>query len=129
MCGDESGFSMLMGVFSVVQMKLPIKSSSLTNSVLGFVAMEMKAGSYLTDNLPNCTAPISRGSPKYAALPVFAWKSRRRGRATLYSARFPRDGPVLVDVVVAKKELAIPPPNQNWNKRKEKQPVHATRHY
>ncbi len=49
MCGD-GGFSMLMGDFlSVVQMKLPIKIVVFNNSVLGFVAMEMKAGGYLTD--------------------------------------------------------------------------------
>ncbi|WP_242412667.1 thiamine pyrophosphate-dependent enzyme, partial [Salmonella enterica] len=33
----------------VVQMKLPIKIVVFNNSVLGFVAMEMKAGGYLTD--------------------------------------------------------------------------------
>ncbi len=49
MCGD-GGFSMLMGDFlSVVQMKLPVKIIVFNNSVLGFVAMEMKAGGYLTD--------------------------------------------------------------------------------
>jgi pyruvate dehydrogenase (quinone) len=49
MCGD-GGFSMLMGDFlSVVQMKLPVKIVIFNNSVLGFVAMEMKAGGYLTD--------------------------------------------------------------------------------
>lgn len=49
MCGD-GGFSMLMGDFlSVVQMKLPVKIVVFNNSVLGFVAMEMKAGGYLTD--------------------------------------------------------------------------------
>jgi pyruvate dehydrogenase (quinone) len=41
---------MLMGDFlSVVQMKLPLKIVVFNNSVLGFVAMEMKAGGYLTD--------------------------------------------------------------------------------
>ncbi len=61
MCGD-GGFSMLMGDFlSVVQMKLPVKIIVFNNSVLGFVAMEMKAGGYLTDgtelhdtNFANC---------------------------------------------------------------------------
>ena len=49
MCGD-GGFSMLMGDFlSLAQMKLPVKIVIFNNSVLGFVAMEMKAGGYLTD--------------------------------------------------------------------------------
>jgi pyruvate dehydrogenase (quinone) len=40
---------MLMGDFlSLAQMKLPVKII-INNSVLGFVAMEMKAGGYLTD--------------------------------------------------------------------------------
>jgi pyruvate dehydrogenase (quinone) len=43
MCGD-GGFSMLMGIFSLAQMKLPVKIVIFNNSVLGFVAMEMKAG-------------------------------------------------------------------------------------
>jgi pyruvate dehydrogenase (quinone) len=44
MCGD-GGFSMLMGDFlSLAQMKLPVKIVIFNNSVLGFVAMEMKAG-------------------------------------------------------------------------------------
>ncbi len=48
-CGD-GGFSMLMGDFlSLAQMKLPVKIVIFNNSVLGFVAMEMKAGGYLTD--------------------------------------------------------------------------------
>ncbi|XNM56032.1 thiamine pyrophosphate-dependent enzyme [Escherichia coli] len=49
-CAAMAVFSMLMGDFlSVVQMKLPVKIIVFNNSVLGFVAMEMKAGGYLTD--------------------------------------------------------------------------------
>ncbi len=69
MCGD-GGFSMLMGDFlSVVQMKLPVKIVVFNNSVLGFVAMEMKAGGYLTDGteLHDTTLPAL---PKRAALRV-----------------------------------------------------------
>lgn len=44
MCGD-GGFTMLMGDFiSLAQMNLPVKVVIFNNSVLGFVAMEMKAG-------------------------------------------------------------------------------------
>ncbi|MFV8757244.1 ubiquinone-dependent pyruvate dehydrogenase, partial [Yersinia enterocolitica] len=49
LCGD-GGFTMLMGDFlTLAQLKLPVKIVVFNNSVLGFVAMEMKAGGYLTD--------------------------------------------------------------------------------
>lgn len=107
LCGD-GGFTMLMGDFlSLAQMKLPVKIVIFNNSVLGFVAMEMKAGGYLTDgtDLQNPDfAAIARAAgikglrvEKSAALP-----------AALTEA-FDHDGPVVVDVVTAKEELAMPP--------------------
>ncbi len=106
MCGD-GGFSMLMGDFlSVVQMKLPVKIIVFNNSVLGFVAMEMKAGGYLTDGTelrhqlcPNCRSLRHYGYPRGKASEIDEALQRA----------FSIDGPVLVDVVVAKEELAIPP--------------------
>lgn len=107
LCGD-GGFTMLMGDFvSLAQMKLPVEIVIFNNSVLGFVAMEMKAGGYLTDGTdqqnPNF-ATIARAAgikglrvEKSAALP-----------AALTEA-FDHDGPVVVDVVTAKEELAMPP--------------------
>lgn len=107
LCGD-GGFTMLMGDFlSMAQMNLPVKIVIFNNSVLGFVAMEMKAGGYLTDgtDLKNPDfAAIARASgikgirvEKSADLP-----------AALQEA-FATDGPVVVDVVTAKEELAMPP--------------------
>lgn len=73
MCGD-GGFSMLMGDFlSVVQMKLPVKIIVFNNSVLGFVAMEMKAGGYLTDGTELHDTNFARIA-EGAELRVFAWK-------------------------------------------------------
>ncbi len=49
LCGD-GGLSMLMGdLLSIAQHQLPVKLVIFNNSVLGFVAMEMKAGGYLTN--------------------------------------------------------------------------------
>ncbi|STG53994.1 pyruvate oxidase [Escherichia coli] len=77
------------------------------NSVLGFVAMEMKAGGYLTDgtelhdtNLcPHCRSVRNYGYSRGKSSEVDEALQRA----------FSIDGPVLVDVVVAKEELAIPP--------------------
>ncbi len=107
MCGD-GGFSMLMGDFlSLAQMKLPVKIVIFNNSVLGFVAMEMKAGA-ISPTVRSSTIPTSPASPRPAVSKVYALKKASEVDEALQTA-FRTDGPVLVDVVVAKEELAIPP--------------------
>jgi pyruvate dehydrogenase (quinone) len=107
MCGD-GGFSMLMGDFlSVAQLKLPVKLVIFNNSVLGFVAMEMKAGGYLTDG-------TELENPNFADIAAACGvKGIRVERASDLDAALQEalahDGPVLVDVVTAKEELAMPP--------------------
>jgi len=107
LCGD-GGFSMLMGDFlSLVQLKLPVKIIVFNNSVLGFVAMEMKAGGYLTDG-------TELHNPNFAAIAeACGVKAFRVEKASdLDSAlqqALAHDGPALVDVVTAKEELAMPP--------------------
>lgn len=107
LCGD-GGFSMLMGDFlSVVQMRLPIKIVVFNNSVLGFVAMEMKAGGYLTDGTDLHDTNFANIANACGITGI-----RVEDPAELDNAlqrAFSIDGPVLVDVVVAKDELAIPP--------------------
>ena len=78
MCGD-GGFSMLMGDFlSLAQMKLPVKIVIFNNSVLGFVAMEMKAGA-ISPTVRSSTIPTSPASPRPAVSKVYALKSLRGG--------------------------------------------------
>jgi pyruvate dehydrogenase (quinone) len=107
MCGD-GGFSMLMGDFiTVAQLKLPVKLVVFNNSVLGFVAMEMKAGGYLTDG-------TDLENPDFAAIAGACGVKgiRVEHAADLDSAiqeAFAHDGPVLLDVITAKEELAMPP--------------------
>lgn len=107
LCGD-GGFTMLMGDFlTLAQQKLPVKIVIFNNSVLGFVAMEMKAGGYLTDG-------TDLHNPDFAAIANAAGiKGIRVEKASeLNSAlaeAFAHDGPVVVDVVTAKQELAMPP--------------------
>ncbi|MFU9137752.1 ubiquinone-dependent pyruvate dehydrogenase [Erwinia tasmaniensis] len=107
MCGD-GGFSMLMGDFlTVAQLKLPVKLVIFNNSVLGFVAMEMKAGGYLTDG-------TSLENPDFAAIAqACGVKGIRVERASDLDGAIQEamafDGPVLLDVITAKEELAMPP--------------------
>ncbi|MBF6635645.1 ubiquinone-dependent pyruvate dehydrogenase [Rouxiella silvae] len=107
MCGD-GGFAMLMGDFlSIAQHKLPIKLVIFNNSVLGFVAMEMKAGGYLTDG-------TELKNPDFAAIAeATGIKGIRVEKASDVDAAlqeaFAHDGPVLIDVITAKEELAMPP--------------------
>ncbi|AXU95758.1 MAG TPA: ubiquinone-dependent pyruvate dehydrogenase [Erwinia persicina] len=107
LCGD-GGFSMLMGDFlSLAQLKLPVKIVVFNNSVLGFVAMEMKSGGYLTDG-------TDLENPNFAAIAnACGVKGIRVEQASLLDdalqEALAHDGPVLVDVVTAKEELAMPP--------------------
>jgi len=107
MCGD-GGFSMLMGDFiSVAQLKLQVKLVVFNNSVLGFVAMEMKAGGYLTDG-------TDLQNPDFAAIAAACGvKGIRVEKASdldgAIQEAFAHDGPVLLDVITAKEELAMPP--------------------
>ncbi|EHD19822.1 MULTISPECIES: ubiquinone-dependent pyruvate dehydrogenase [Brenneria] len=104
----DGGFSMLMGDFlSVAQLKLPVKIVVFNNSVLGFVAMEMKAGGYLTDG-------TELKNPDFAAIAnACGVKGIRVEKASELNAAleeaFAFDGPVLLDVITATEELAMPP--------------------
>ena len=107
MCGD-GGFSMLMGDFlSIVQMKLPIKIVVFNNSVLGFVAMEMKAGGYLTDGTDLQATNFANIANACGITGIRVEQAADLDNALQRALSI--DGPVLVDVVVAKDELAIPP--------------------
>jgi pyruvate dehydrogenase (quinone) len=107
MCGD-GGFSMLMGDFlSIAQHKLPIKLVIFNNSSLGFVAMEMKSGGYLTDG-------TELNNPDFAAIAeATGIKGIRVEKASQVDAAlqeaFAHDGPVLIDVITNTEELAMPP--------------------
>jgi pyruvate dehydrogenase (quinone) len=75
--------------------------------VLGFVAMEMKAGGYLTDG-------TDLENPDFAAIATACGiKGIRVEKASeldgALQQAFAHDGPVLVDVITAKEELSMPP--------------------
>ncbi|MFP1730881.1 ubiquinone-dependent pyruvate dehydrogenase [Lonsdalea quercina] len=104
----DGGFTMLMGDFlSVAQLKLPVKIVVFNNSALGFVAMEMKAGGFLTDG-------TELHNPNFAEIAnACGVKGLRVEKASELDAAleeaFAHDGPVLLDVVTATDELVMPP--------------------
>lgn len=107
MSGD-GGFAMMMGEFlSLTQLGLPVKIVLLNNGTLGFVEMEMKANGFLDTGCelinPNFAAMANAIGVKGIRV-----EHPNDLRAALTEA-FAHKGPVLVDVVSARQELAMPP--------------------
>ncbi len=104
----DGGFAMLMGDFlTLSQQNLPVKVVIFNNSVLGFVALEMKASGFLE-------AGTALKNPDFAAMAAAAGICGRRvedpGDLTEAVAEFlSHDGPALLDVVTNTEELAMPP--------------------
>jgi pyruvate dehydrogenase (quinone) len=107
MSGD-GGFAMLMGDFlTLVQQNLPVKVVVFNNSVLGFVAMEMKASGFLETG-------TELKNPDFAAVARAAGVHgvRVEDPAELDGAIreiLAHPGPALLDVVTNTQELSMPP--------------------
>jgi pyruvate dehydrogenase (quinone) len=107
LCGD-GGFTMLMGDFlSLVQLGLPVKVVVFNNSALGFVEMEQKATGVLNFG-------TGFQNPNFAAMAeaVGVRGIRLEDAADVepgIKEALAHDGPVLVDAVVNRQELAMPP--------------------
>jgi len=104
----DGGFSMLMGdVLSLKQHKLPVKVIIFKNESLAFVELEMKASGFLnfaTDlNSPNF-AKIAEGA---GALGLTAETPDQVEPMIAQALKY--DGPAVVEVLVARQELAMPP--------------------
>ncbi|RYZ43394.1 MAG: ubiquinone-dependent pyruvate dehydrogenase [Myxococcaceae bacterium] len=104
----DGGFTMLMGDFiSLVQLELPIKVVVFNNSSLGFVAMEQQVGGMLD-------VGTSLRNPDFAKLAEAVGIKGLRVEdpgdvdAAVQQA-LATPGPVLVDAVVSKAELVMPP--------------------
>ncbi|PSJ40842.1 ubiquinone-dependent pyruvate dehydrogenase [Allosphingosinicella deserti] len=104
----DGGFAMLMGDFlTLVQHDLPVKVIVFNNGTLGFVEMEMKAAGLLETG-------VSLRNPDFAAMAraVGIHGVRVEKPAELPAAVaniLASPGPALLDVVVARQELAMPP--------------------
>jgi pyruvate dehydrogenase (quinone) len=104
----DGGFQMLMGDFlSLVQLGLPVKVVVFSNSALGFIELEQKS----TGFLPFGT---EFKNPNFAAMAeAVGVRGLRLEKPeevdTGIEAALSHNGPVLVDAVVNRTELAMPP--------------------
>jgi thiamine pyrophosphate-dependent acetolactate synthase large subunit-like protein len=107
LCGD-GGFAMLMGDFlTLTQHKLPVKIVVFNNGTLGFVELEQKSTGFLDFG-------VSLQNPNFAAMAeavgIRGIRVEDAGKVNeAIEAALAHDGPVLVDAVVNRTELAMPP--------------------
>ena len=107
MSGD-GGLSMLLGeLLTLRQLKLPVKVIVFNNSSLGFVELEMKA-SGLLDFATDLVNPNFAQLAESAGILGLRVEKPEEVRPALKTA-LAHDGPVLVDVLVNRQELSMPP--------------------
>jgi pyruvate dehydrogenase (quinone) len=104
----DGGFAMLMGDFlSLVQLGLPVKVVVFNNGALGFIELEQKSTGFLATG-------TELQNPNFAAMAeavgVRGIRIEDPGDVEAgIAAAFAHNGPVLVDAVVSRTELAMPP--------------------
>jgi pyruvate dehydrogenase (quinone) len=104
----DGGFAMLMGdLLSLTQLKLPVKVVVFNNGKLGFVELEQMSTGFLTTG-------TELVNPNFAAMAQAAGIRGIRIEKPdevedAIATAFAHDGPVLIDAVVARTELAMPP--------------------
>jgi pyruvate dehydrogenase (quinone) len=104
----DGGFSMLMGDFlSLVQLGLPVKVVVFNNSALGFIEIEQKSSGFVDFG-------TSFKNPNFAAMAEACGVRGIRIEDSAdvdegIAAALAHDGPVLVDAVVSRMVLPIPP--------------------
>jgi pyruvate dehydrogenase (quinone) len=104
----DGGFSMLMGdLLSLVQLELPVKVVVFNNGALGFIELEQKSTGFL---------PFGTGfkNPNFAAMAesigIKGIRLEDPGEVgDGIAAALAHKGPVVVDAVVNRTELAMPP--------------------
>jgi pyruvate dehydrogenase (quinone) len=104
----DGGFSMLMGDFlSLKQLKLPVKIIVFNNGALSFVELEMKAAGLLTYGTSLIDTDFSKLAEAAGILGLRAEKPEQV--KPILNQAIEHSGPALVDVVVNRQELLIPP--------------------
>jgi len=104
----DGGFAMLLGdLLTIRQLKLPVKIVIFNNGSLGFVELEMKAGGFLPFG-------TDLNNPDFSELANAAGIHgiRVEDPADLSAAvkeALAHDGPALIDAVVNRQELSMPP--------------------
>jgi pyruvate dehydrogenase (quinone) len=104
----DGGLAMLLGdLLTLKQMKLPVKIVVFNNSSLGFVELEMKAAGFL-DFGTSLENPSFAGIAHSCGFSGIRVENPEDLPAALEQA-FAYDGPALIDVVVNRQELSLPP--------------------
>jgi len=104
----DGGFTMLMGdLLSLTQLKLPVKVVVFNNGALGFIELEQKSTGFLDFG-------TELVNPNFAAMAetIGIRGIRLEDPAEVedgIATAFAHDGPVLIDAVVNRTELAMPP--------------------
>jgi pyruvate dehydrogenase (quinone) len=104
----DGGFAMLMGdLLTLTQQRLPVKVVVFNNGTLGFVELEQKSTGFLDFG-------TELQNPNFAAMAeaIGIRGIRLEDPAEVeegIAAAFAHDGPVLIDAVVNRTELAMPP--------------------
>ena len=104
----DGGLAMLMGdLLSLRQLQLPVKLVVFRNDSLSFVELEMKAAGFL-DFATDLHNPDFAMMAEAAGLLGLTAESPEQVRPMLIQA-LNQDGPALVEVLVNRQELAMPP--------------------
>jgi len=104
----DGGFTMLMGdLLSLAQLELPVKVVVFNNGTLGFVELEQKATGFLDFGTGFADANFAAMAE---AAGIMGIRIEDAGEVEAgIAAALAHDGPVLVDAVVNRTELAMPP--------------------
>jgi pyruvate dehydrogenase (quinone) len=104
----DGGLAMGLGDFLTLrQLKLPVKVIVFNNGTLGFVELEMKAAGFVDFGTDLLNPNFAKLAESAGVLGVRVEKPEELGPAL--SEALAHDGPALVDVVVNRQELSMPP--------------------
>jgi pyruvate dehydrogenase (quinone) len=104
----DGGLAMMLGdLLSLHQLKIPVKIVVFNNSCLGFVELEMKAAGVLENGTTLVNPPFAELA-RTAGIHGIRAEDPAEVRPALMEA-FKHDGPALVEVVVNRMELSMPP--------------------
>ena len=104
----DGGVAMLLGdLLTLRQLSLPVKVVVFNNDTLGFVELEMKAAGWLPYGTDLVNPNFARLAESAGILGIRI-EDPKDLRPALETA-FAHDGPCLVDVVVNRQELSMPP--------------------
>jgi pyruvate dehydrogenase (quinone) len=104
----DGGLAMGLGDFLTLrQLKLPVKVIVFNNGTLGFVELEMKAAGFVDFGTDLLNPNFAKLAESAGVLGVRVEKPEELGPAL--SEALAHNGPALVDVVVNRQELSMPP--------------------